>query len=312
MPPRARPAQLEEETLAWGKSVQEVDLCRAIAKFTLQYRPGKAVELHKPIRGGYNILYRPKYEDGTLADMRMPCKFPRGKGHYDVAMMRYVAANSTIPTKLYRQMASILLQLFTLSFPRIASLIWDIDGHLSAYGRPLIQYVNSLVEWTGVDSAPLPRLTSELATEKGETSLHIYSEDLRPANVLIDKDLRVASVYEPRLQVFLRVLEEEEKKLRDTSTTEAPAVSSATPLSQRMRESKENKTWMINYTAKNGWVFAYLYWKYLDYRFFGPNENEEHRMMESFVKRKVEESKDRKLAEWDPESITPQLAQLML
>jgi hypothetical protein len=83
--------------------------------------------------------------------------------------------------------------------------------------------------------------------------------------------------YEPRLQVFLRVLEDEEKKSQDTPMTNTPTVGPTMPLSQRMRESWENKTWMINYAAKNGWAFDHLYWKYLDPRFFGPNENEDHR-----------------------------------
>jgi hypothetical protein len=39
---------------------------------------------------------------------------------------------------------------------------------------------------------------------------------------------------------------------------------------------------------------------------------QEAEMMESFVKRKAEESKDRRLIQWDTESITTQVAHLML
>ncbi|KAI1163982.1 hypothetical protein F5B18DRAFT_617228 [Nemania serpens] len=183
------------------------------------------------------------------------------------------------------------------------------------------------------------RLTSELGEEKGNETFRIYSEGLHPKNVLLDKDFNVAGVidwefayvapaafssdppwwlllgkpedwpdgyagwmksYEPRLQVFLRVLEEEEDKLRRTRTAESPTAGSSTPLSQRMRKSWESKTWMINYAARNERAFDYLYWKYLDSRFFGPNEHQNHRarlsrftekeieMIESFVKSKME------------------------
>ncbi|XXH01671.1 hypothetical protein Hte_008031 [Hypoxylon texense] len=57
--------------------------------------------MHPVIKGGYNIVYRLEYKDGTSAIMRIPIKdvvpFPEEKIRYEVDTMRYVAANTTIP-----------------------------------------------------------------------------------------------------------------------------------------------------------------------------------------------------------------------
>ncbi|RYC62342.1 hypothetical protein CHU98_g3871 [Xylaria longipes] len=314
--------------------------------------------------------------------------------------------------KLYGQMANILLQLSTLSFSRIGSLIQDAGGNCAVTGRPLTQYMNALAGWIRSDSTTLPsgpystekgwycaladmhlmqldhqindgiineddardgyvarhlfrklaydgRLTSKCVEEGSEPTFYIYSEDLRPTNVLIDKDFRIIGVidwefayaapeafssdppwwlllrkpedwpggyeawmdaYEPRLEVFLRVLEIEESRLWGSSTTGSTPASSSMPLSQRMRESWENKTWMINYAARNGCVFDHLYWKYLDSHFFGPNEKKDHRarlslftkkeieVMESFVKRNMKEKKGWTYIDWDALNMPGQLA----
>lgn len=57
---------------------------------------------------------------------------------------------------LYRQLANIVLQLSTLTFPSIGSLVQDKDGKFSVSGRPLIQNMNSLLEFTGVTPKLLP------------------------------------------------------------------------------------------------------------------------------------------------------------
>lgn len=189
---------------------------------------------------------------------------------------------------------------------------------------------------------------------EGKPTFRIYSEDFRPTNLLIDKDSHLAGVidweftyaapaafssdppwwlllkkpedwpggveawmkaYEPRLHVFLRILEEEEGKSGDL------VASSITPLSQRMRQSWEDKTWIINYAARNGLVFDQLYWKYLDSRFFGPNENEDYRArigllteeeieeMSSYVKKKMKEKKRKGVSDGgDSDDVVNQLA----
>ena len=64
----------DDEVEAWIKSLNKAELYRAIVELILRFRPGVAVELHRPIRGGYNIVYRLEYEDGTSVAMRIPSK----------------------------------------------------------------------------------------------------------------------------------------------------------------------------------------------------------------------------------------------
>ncbi|KID86278.1 phosphotransferase family protein, partial [Metarhizium majus ARSEF 297] len=149
----------------------------------------------------------------------------------------------------------------------------------------------------------------------GEAMFRLYSEDLRPSNVLIDKDLRVVGVidwefayaapaqfssdppwrllwkspeywpggydswmevYEPRWNTFLRVLEEEERE-KKAQNSSCCTRDTGVPLSQLMRRSWETKSWMINYAARNSWAFDFLFWRYLDDAYFGRNEGEDYR-----------------------------------
>ncbi|POR37530.1 Uncharacterized protein TPAR_02269 [Tolypocladium paradoxum] len=499
MPPKRRYVRMEKDDLAWEKSDEEVEswerslhnaaIYRGIANLIMKYKPGEAVELHKPIRGGYNIFYRLEYKDGSSAAMRIPCKgivkFPEEKVRYEVATMRYVAAKTSIPVPkiyycgtgaenptglgpfiimdyiehertmsdalndplieadephvldaniseqklefLYRQMANIILQLFTLAFPHIGSLVQDQGGHFSVSGRPLIQNMNSLVEFAGVSPTLLPSQRYSTSTEwysamadmhlaqltfqhndaildeedardkyvarqlfrrlasngrlaigidaeddyTRESMFRLYSEDLRPSNVLIDKDLCVVGVidwefayvapaqfsfdppwwllltspeywpggyapwmeaYEPRLDTFLSVMEEEEEKMRSNSKI-AGGLSALSlpvpgdwdaPLSQRMRKSWESKAWMINYAARNSWAFDFIFWRYLDSSHFGHNEDQDYHArlnllakeeigaMETFVKMKMEEREDRTLVQWDHDSAVAQIAKVLV
>ncbi|KAM0280710.1 hypothetical protein ACHAQH_003880 [Verticillium albo-atrum] len=85
----------------WEATIHTAAVYRAVGNFILKHRPGKAVELHKPIKGGYNVIYRLEYKDGSSVALRVPQKggvrFPDEKVRYEVATMRYVAANTTIP-----------------------------------------------------------------------------------------------------------------------------------------------------------------------------------------------------------------------
>lgn len=61
---------------------------------------------------------------------------------------------------LYSQVASILLQLFSLKFPRIGSLIEkEGGGTISVDGRPLIANMNDLVVHTSAPAGILPSQT---------------------------------------------------------------------------------------------------------------------------------------------------------
>jgi hypothetical protein len=185
-----------------------------------------------------------------------------------------------------------------------------------------------------------------------DTTFRLWSEDLRPSNVLIDKELRVVGVidwefayvapsqftfdppwwllltepdewaggyskwteaYEPRLDTFLRILEDEERHTGTVGKT----------LAQRMRESWESKTWMVNFIARRSWYFDALYWRVLDPAYFGPNEDGDYKVrlgllkeanqasMEPLVRRKLEEAEECILVEWEEEAARSHLANIL-
>ncbi|PNY28462.1 Uncharacterized protein TCAP_01618 [Tolypocladium capitatum] len=137
--------------------------------------------------------------------------------------------------------------------------------------------------------------------------------------------------YEPRLQTFLRVLEAEERKMAATDLAEKLNAISLTgsgktepPLSQRMRESWEKRTWMLNYAARKSWAFDFLWWRFLDESFFGPNEKQDHqarlallsepqrKAMEPFVERKMKERGNRQMIKWDEKDAADRLAEVLV
>ncbi|KAF9769362.1 hypothetical protein IL306_013231, partial [Fusarium sp. DS 682] len=85
----------------------------------------------------------------------------------------------------------------------------------------------------------------------------------------------------------------------------------------------ESRAWMINYAARNSWAFDCIYWKFLDRKFFGHNENGDHHArlgmltkakaetMEQFVRMKMQERGERALVEWDDESAAARLAKFI-
>jgi len=95
-----------------------------------------------------------------------------------------------------------------------------------------------------------------------------------------------------------------------------------------MRESWETGRFWLSYAARKSWAFDALFWEFLDERFFGTRENRVPRAklwktrlhllseaekigMEPFVERKMEETKERKLVEWDPEDAKQRLAEVL-
>jgi len=480
--------KLEEDVDQWHRSIRTSELYHAVANLILKYAPkdAKPVELHTPIWGAYNKVYRLEYKDGFSVVMRVPMKgvvrFPEEKIRYEVATMRHVAKHTTIPVPhiyhhgtaaenptglgpfiimdyidhhqnmsraladpgrdigerpvfdpniteeklelLYGQLANILLQLSTLKFPRIGSLIEEEGGgSFSVGGRPLIANMDDIIKHVNAPEGILPspshtytsahewycslaymhmaqlalqhndavedeedardkyvarqlfrnltregRLAPELSKTEGD--FRLFSEDLRPANVLLDKDMRVVGVidwefayaapapcsfdppwwllleepewmtggyhewmeaYEPRLQTFLQVLEAEEAKMTATDLAEKVEDISLDgtketdrPLSQRMRASWEKQTWLLNYAARKSWAFDYIWWKFLDEKYFGPNEDQDHKIrlellsepqrkvMEAFVARKMDESKDNKIVVWEKQNAADRLTEVLV
>ncbi|KPM44173.1 hypothetical protein AK830_g2389 [Neonectria ditissima] len=478
MPAKARFLCMDKDDLVWQKLDEDTD------QWEKSVRTEEPELMHAAVRGGYNLIYRLEYKDGSSAIMRVPIKgvvrFPEEKVSYEVATIRHVAAHTTIPVPhiyhhgtaaenianlgpfiimdyidhhqnmsralldpdrpiddrpvlnpniaqetlelLYGQMANILLQLSTLKFPRIGSLIEEKgESSVSVGGRPLIANMNDIVVHTNAPASILPSKTyassdewysalgdmhmAQLAlqhndavddeedardkfvarqlfrnlatkrrlmpeTSKESEEFTLFSEDFRPANVLLDQDLRVVGVidwefayaapeqcsfdppwwlllqepeywtggyrermkvYEPRFQTFLRVLEVEENKMTAMNLAEKVSDMSLTgsgrsrqPLSQSMRQSWEKRTWMLNYAARRSWAFDFIWWKFLDESYFGPNENQDHQArlellsepqkeaMGLFVARKMKESVKCEIIEWGHKEAADLLAEVLV
>ncbi|KAL1890460.1 hypothetical protein Sste5346_008289 [Sporothrix stenoceras] len=93
--------RLDERIDLWLTTVKTSDIYHAAARFILQHRPGEGDLMHTVLKGGYNIAFRLQYKDGTSVIMRIPIKdavpYPDEKVRYEVATMRYIKANTTIP-----------------------------------------------------------------------------------------------------------------------------------------------------------------------------------------------------------------------
>jgi hypothetical protein len=115
-----------------------------------------------------------------------------------------------------------------------------------------------------------------------------------------------AVTYEQRLVTFLRMLETREKDAIQRGVLKSDQV-----LSTRMRESWDSGVFWVNYAARKSWAFDAVFWNWLERKFFGDNRGEglesrinlltsdEKNVLEPFVKRKLEEQKERGLEDWD-------------
>ncbi|KAH6849858.1 hypothetical protein B0I37DRAFT_427660 [Chaetomium sp. MPI-CAGE-AT-0009] len=97
----------------------------------------------------------------------------------------------------------------------------------------------------------------------------------------------------------------------------------AVPLSKRMRQNWESGAFWANYAARKFYGFEPAFWEFLDERFFGANveggyegrmnllSEKAKRRMDWFVERKLEESKEEKIVDWDPEEARACLAEIL-
>ncbi|KAB8277553.1 phosphotransferase enzyme family protein [Aspergillus minisclerotigenes] len=117
--------------------------------------------------------------------------------------------------------------------------------------------------------------------------------------------------YQPRLESFLRVL----KRQEDTAIANK-ALAESRRISGRMRESWDHGELWVNYGARKSWAFDAV-WPILDAKFFGgvmapdqynsPHSEERMELLDvggrealgPFVQKKLEDSKQRKLDDWD-------------
>lgn len=91
-----------------------------------------------------------------------------------------------------------------------------------------------------------------------------------------------------------------------------------------MRESWEIQTWMINYVARKSWTLDFIWWKHLDERFFGVNEDQDYQIrldllseaqrkeMDKVVAQKMEEKSRPEIVQWSEEDAGRRLAEILL
>lgn len=133
--------------------------------------------------------------------------------------------------------------------------------------------------------------------------------------------------YDTRLKTWLSSMKQAEEESNGSKSKNPMPFSSS--LSTYMRESWQTGRFWLNYAMRKSWAFDTIFWKYLDERFFGERgtddvskhdlwkmrihllSEEERGAMESFVERKMEESKERILVDWDPKEAKERLSEVL-
>ncbi|KAB5580948.1 hypothetical protein GE09DRAFT_1213383 [Coniochaeta sp. 2T2.1] len=186
-------------------------------------------------------------------------------------------------------------------------------------------------------------------------TFNFYCDDFRPASVLIDENMKVVGVidwewscfapasyasdppwwlictkpdfdvigfdswcerYQVHLDVWLKVLEEEEEKFNQANLSSRLAGMSIRggtedkPLSARMRENWDSGSFWVNFAARKPYSFEPMYWKQIDERFYGPNPRggyedrlallpeRARKRIDWLVAQKMKEEKEKKRVDW--------------
>lgn len=66
--------ELDKATDEWDISIRTEETYRAVGNLILSYMGGQAELMHPVVKGGYNIVYRLEYKDGSSAVMRIPIR----------------------------------------------------------------------------------------------------------------------------------------------------------------------------------------------------------------------------------------------
>lgn len=146
------------------------------------------------------------------------------------------------------------------------------------------------------------------------------------------------TIYDKRLETWLSVMENVQRELENADegneSTEGEEDNKASrspfpfPLSRYMRDSWESGRFWLNYAARQSWALDTIFWMYLDERFFGARDpnvvecdlwktriglltGEEKEAMETFVKWKMEDVKERVVVNWEPDAAKQRMSELL-
>lgn len=129
-----------------------------------------------------------------------------------------------------------------------------------------------------------------------------------------------AKIYDERLKSWLRAME----KAEETADTSLNGIK----LSKYMKESWETGRFWLNYAARKSWAFDKIFWRFLDEKFFGARQEgldendlwksrlgmfteEERNAMEIFAERKMKESEERILVDWNEERVEKRMNEVL-
>ncbi|KAH6628112.1 hypothetical protein F5144DRAFT_654088 [Chaetomium tenue] len=133
-------------------------------------------------------------------------------------------------------------------------------------------------------------------------------------------------VYEGRLGTWFAAMERAEERVPGGGVDGPGPL--PVPLSRYMRESWETGRFWLSYGARKSWAFDMVFWRFLDERFFGQRAGDvlkedlwktrvdlltkgEMAALEPFVERKMRQSKDRVIVEWDQEEAKRRLLEVL-
>ncbi|OJJ87214.1 uncharacterized protein ASPGLDRAFT_72499 [Aspergillus glaucus CBS 516.65] len=324
-----------------------------------RYRPESRPVDHARIEGvgAFNLCFWMIFEDGFSSLLRFPgpgrVMFPEEKVRNEVAVITFLKQNTKIPVPtvihygmgdespaglgpfilmeyeklefFYGQVADILLKLSKPSFEKIGSLARDTNGDWKDCRS---KYVARMLFYKLAEESCLQNPTT---FDSGPFKL--FCDDLRPTNILLDDNMKIAAVidweftyaapwpreisdwiktYQPRLDTFLRVL-----KCQEDIAIAAGNLMEEQRLSGKLRESWDCDNFCVNYGVRKSWAFDSV-WPMMDAKFFGGDtaldqrdsllyseekmgllDNADREAMEPFIWKKLEDSKERVLDGWD-------------
>ncbi|KDN67149.1 putative phosphotransferase [Colletotrichum sublineola] len=318
--------QEELDNLVWDKNDEDSDeaqnrmrlksTCRKVEELAME-KFGKPATLISPlISGGFNVHYRIRLE-GTSPDVmvRLPfpslVPFPGEKTIHEAATAAFIAKQTQ------------------LLIPR--QLFYGQDSTVGPF------VIMERIENCGTASSRLTIPSDDLSTQHvldpnvSETTIEdIWGKFILdpPWWLLLETAETWSSgidewreTYEMRLKTWLSAMIKAEAELPGPIHLSAP-------LSTYMRESWETGRFFLSYGAKKSWAFDTMYWGFLDERFFGDREKgvlkddlwrtrvhllskDERAAMDPFVERKMAESKERRIVDWDPTEAKQRFSELL-
>ncbi|OAA73874.1 phosphotransferase family protein [Cordyceps fumosorosea ARSEF 2679] len=266
----------ERSERVWRHSLFEESTLRAIGRFIAKHRQGVPTELCEPKAGGFNALFRIKFIDGGSAVIRFTkpgsTMFPEEKIKQEVATMRYIQDNTTIPVPFVHHWgtreesplnigAFIILELLAPSHDQGPIKLWCDDLRPSNILLDANYQIVAVIDWEFSYAAPNKSTFAPpwwLLLEQPE----YWKEGLDSWT----------EAYKNRLPVFLEAI----AMCEDTAIA-AGKLGELQRLSDKTGASWASGDFWAVYAARKNFAFDCVYWKELDGRFFGPVEGDPDR-----------------------------------